>query len=117
VRWIIGSSLKLRFLVVAVAAATLMAGDEVGDIFRDGKAYDVQVWSRPEARRSLTGPGALVLTGDLPGHEIEYPIAVVILGGLVTATLLNLFIVPSLYLRFGRRRSRPAPPAPTLPTP
>jgi Cu/Ag efflux pump CusA len=28
--------------------------------------------------------------------------AVVILGGLVTATLLNLFIVPSLYLRFGR---------------
>jgi Cu/Ag efflux pump CusA len=29
---------------------------------------------------------------------------VVILGGLVTSTLLNLFIVPSLYLRFGRRR-------------
>jgi Cu/Ag efflux pump CusA len=29
---------------------------------------------------------------------------VVILGGLFTSTLLNLFVVPSLYLRFGRRR-------------
>jgi CzcA family heavy metal efflux pump len=43
----------------------------------------------------------LVLYGDLPGHEIEYPMAVVILGGLVTSTLLNLFVVPALYLRFG----------------
>ncbi len=48
----------------------------------------------------------LVLRGNLPGHEIEYPLAVVILGGLVTSTLLTLFVVPSLYLRFGRRRSR-----------
>ena len=44
----------------------------------------------------------LVIFGNLPGHEIEYPMAVVILGGLVTSTLLNLFIVPALYLRFGR---------------
>ncbi len=32
-------------------------------------------------------------------------VAVVILGGLATSTLLNLFIVPSLYLRFGGRRN------------
>jgi CzcA family heavy metal efflux pump len=44
----------------------------------------------------------LVLAGDIPGHEIEHPMAVVIVGGLVTSTLLNLFVVPSLYLRFGR---------------
>jgi Cu/Ag efflux pump CusA len=43
----------------------------------------------------------LVVVGDIPGHEIEYPMAVVILGGLVTSTLINLFVVPSLYLRFG----------------
>ena len=30
--------------------------------------------------------------------------AIVIVGGLVTATLLNLFVVPSLYLRFGKSR-------------
>lgn len=43
----------------------------------------------------------LVIAGSIPGHEIEHPMAVVILGGLVTSTLLNLFVVPSLYLRFG----------------
>jgi CzcA family heavy metal efflux pump len=59
----------------------------------------------------------LVLAGDRPGHEIEYPMAAVILGGLVTATLLNLFIVPTLYLRFGRGRSAPAPLGPNLPPP
>jgi Cu/Ag efflux pump CusA len=45
----------------------------------------------------------LVLSGEVPGQEIEYPMAIVILGGLVTSTLLNLFVVPSLYLRFGKR--------------
>jgi Cu/Ag efflux pump CusA len=44
----------------------------------------------------------LIIFGDLPGHEIEYPMAIVILGGLVTSTLLNLFILPAFYLRFGR---------------
>ena len=46
----------------------------------------------------------LLLTGQIPGQEIEYPMALVILGGLVTSTLLNLFVVPSLYLRFGKAR-------------
>ena len=48
----------------------------------------------------------LVAAGSIPGHEIEHPMAVVILGGLVTSTLLNLFVVPTLYLQFGRRRER-----------
>jgi CzcA family heavy metal efflux pump len=48
----------------------------------------------------------LAIVGDIPGHEIEHPMAIVILGGLVTSTLLNLFIVPSLYLRFARKRER-----------
>jgi Cu/Ag efflux pump CusA len=43
----------------------------------------------------------LIVAGDIPGHEIELPMAVVILGGLFTATLLNLLVIPSLYLRFG----------------
>jgi CzcA family heavy metal efflux pump len=44
----------------------------------------------------------LVIVGDVPGQEIVLPTAIVILGGLVTSTLLTLFVVPSLYLRFGR---------------
>jgi Cu/Ag efflux pump CusA len=48
----------------------------------------------------------LVVAGSIPGHEIEHPMAVVILGGLATSTLLNLFVVPTLYLKFGRSRER-----------
>ena len=47
----------------------------------------------------------LAVTGDIPGHEIEHPMAVVILGGLVSSTLLSLFVVPVLYLRFGASKS------------
>jgi Cu/Ag efflux pump CusA len=47
----------------------------------------------------------LALAGDLPGHEIEHPMAIVILGGLVTSTVLNLLVVPTLYLRFGKSRA------------
>jgi Cu/Ag efflux pump CusA len=46
----------------------------------------------------------LVLLGNIAGLEIVHPIAMVILGGLVTATLFNLYLVPALYLRFGARR-------------
>ena len=51
---------------------------------------------------------ALVFNGNRPGQEIEYPMAIVILGGLATATLLNLFIIPTLYLAFGKRQERRA---------
>jgi len=39
----------------------------------------------------------LAISGDLPGNEIQSPIAKVILGGLLTSTLLNIFIVPVVY--------------------
>jgi AcrB/AcrD/AcrF family len=48
----------------------------------------------------------LAWAGNKPGHEIEHPMAVVILGGLVTSTLLNLGLMPALYLAFGRTRTR-----------
>jgi Cu/Ag efflux pump CusA len=53
----------------------------------------------------------LVIAGSIPGHEIEHPMAVVILGGLVTSTLLILFIVPLLYLTFGSKRVAEVLPA------
>ena len=45
----------------------------------------------------------LAVSGNKPGHEIEYPLAVVIVGGLVTSTFLNLFLLPPLYLLWGQR--------------
>jgi CzcA family heavy metal efflux pump len=53
----------------------------------------------------------LAWAGSIPGHEIEHPMAIVILGGLVTSTLLNLFVLPSLYLWFGRPRQAGSAPA------
>ena len=49
-----------------------------------------------------------LIFGDIPGLEIVYPVAVVMLGGLITSLILNLFIMPALYLRFG------ASPAPAM---
>ncbi|HZD10151.1 MAG TPA: efflux RND transporter permease subunit [Candidatus Binatia bacterium] len=45
-----------------------------------------------------------VLLGNIPGHEVVRPIAIVVLGGLVTSALLNIFVLPALYLRFGTSR-------------
>ncbi len=44
----------------------------------------------------------LAIAGPIPGHEIEHPMALVILGGLFSSTVLNLLVVPTLYLRFGK---------------
>ena len=46
----------------------------------------------------------LAIFGERPGQEIEHPLAIVILGGLFTSTLLSLFVIPALYLRFGKSR-------------
>jgi CzcA family heavy metal efflux pump len=45
-----------------------------------------------------------LILGDIPGLEIIRPMAIVILGGLVTSTLFNLYAVPTLYLRYGANR-------------
>jgi hypothetical protein len=74
----IASSLKFCFLVVGIAAAVLLFGSQ----------------------RLRKPPGTASSSASIPGYEIEHPMAVVILGGLVTSTLLSLFVVPVLYLRF-----------------
>ncbi len=46
----------------------------------------------------------LALGGDQPGNEIQSPMAIVILGGLVTSTLLNLMVIPSVYYMIEKRK-------------
>lgn len=48
----------------------------------------------------------LVLSGDKPGNEIQSPMAVVVLGGLLTSTLLNIYIVPIVYELLQKRKHR-----------
>jgi Cu/Ag efflux pump CusA len=45
----------------------------------------------------------LVVAGNRPGYEIEHPLAVVILGGLITSTTMNLLLLPAMYWLFGTR--------------
>lgn len=52
----------------------------------------------------------LLITGDKPGQEIEYPMAFVILGGLTTSTLLSLLALPALCMRFGKHAFQPVLP-------
>lgn len=56
----------------------------------------------PILMTALTSALALVplaLGGELPGNEIQSPMAVVMLGGLVSSTILNIFIIPLIYKR------------------
>jgi CzcA family heavy metal efflux pump len=45
----------------------------------------------------------LVLAGHEPGNEIQAPMGIVILGGLLTSTALNLLVIPALYFKFAKR--------------
>lgn len=45
----------------------------------------------------------LMIGADEPGKEILHPVAITIFGGLVTATLLDAFLTPVLFLMFGRK--------------
>jgi Cu/Ag efflux pump CusA len=49
----------------------------------------------------------LALGGGKSGSEIQTPMAIVILCGLMTSTLLNMVVVPAMYLRYGGRERGP----------
>lgn len=62
----------------------------------------------PILMTALTSALALIplaVGGDLPGNEIQSPMAKVILGGLLSSTLLNGFIIPSVYLIINRNKN------------
>ncbi len=80
------------------------------ELLRDGLALDAAVRKGSEERlapvlmTALTAGLALVplvLAGHKPGNEIQSPMGLVILGGLLTSTFLNLILVPILYRRWG----------------
>ncbi len=65
----------------------------------------------PMLMTALTAGIALIplaLSAGQPGKEILYPVATVILGGLVSSTLLDFFVRPALFWTFGRRAARRA---------
>ncbi|MDG1096870.1 MAG: efflux RND transporter permease subunit, partial [Methylophilaceae bacterium] len=47
----------------------------------------------------------IIFQGPISGYEIEYPLAIVVVSGLLTSTLLNLILLPSIFLRFGQMKN------------
>jgi len=79
--------------------------EEEGVSFRDAIAQGSMERLSPILMTALvTGVGLipLALGAGEPGREIQQPMAVVILGGIVTSTFLNMIVIPALYLKFGR---------------
>jgi Cu/Ag efflux pump CusA len=57
-----------------------------------------------------------VAAGPIPGFEVIQPLAIVVLGGLITSIFINLFVAPAVYLRYGYSPA-PEPVAPMTPAP
>lgn len=47
----------------------------------------------------------IIIKGPISGYEIEFPLAVVVVSGLITSTILNLILLPSIFLKFGDLRN------------
>lgn len=63
----------------------------------------------PILMTALTAALALIpmaIAGDQPGNEIQSPMAVVILGGLLSSTLLNIYVIPIVYLLMNRTKNK-----------
>jgi Cu/Ag efflux pump CusA len=84
-------------------------------VAREGMAWGMETVMRGASERLMpilmtavvTGLGLLPLAigAGESGREIEGPMAIVILGGLITSTALNLLVLPTLALRYGRFES------------
>ncbi len=116
---ITGGDLSLGSLIgfVTLFGITLRNSIMLISHFQHLVTHEGMVWGPQAAKRGaserlipiimtalVTGLGLLPLAlySGAPGNEIEGPMAVVILGGLMTSTLLNLLVLPTLALRFGR---------------
>jgi cobalt-zinc-cadmium resistance protein CzcA len=93
-----------------------LAGDEVGG----GQALECVTEGAKRRLRpvlmtaSITAFGLIpLLFATGPGSEIQRPLAIVVIGGLISATALTLILLPILYLRFAHAKTGPIPSAPS----
>jgi len=83
--------------------------EEEGVSFRDSIVQGSMERLSPILMTALvTGVGLIPLAvgAGEPGKEIQQPMAVVILGGIVTSTFLNMIVIPALYLKYGRAEAK-----------
>jgi CzcA family heavy metal efflux pump len=103
-------AVAVRNIMVLVRRYQALQGEEPGGLDAGLLLRGAQERSGPIVLTALaTGLSLLplVFLGDVAGLEVLRPLAIVILGGLVTATVVSLLIVPFLYQRFAPREPRP----------
>lgn len=117
--WLAGAPLSLPALVGAVTLAGIATRNSILKLShylnlcsREGLALDLAMVRRGSEERltpvlMTAGVTALALTplllsAEAPGKEMLYPVAVVIFGGLISATLLDTLLTPLLFWRYGR---------------
>ena len=99
---LLGISTRNGMLLLSRYNALRAEGHDIDSRIRIGSADRLL----PIVMTALTSALALIplaIRGSEPGNEIQSPMATVILGGLLSSTVLNLFIVPILYRRLARR--------------
>ena len=129
-----GTALPLGAMIAFLAILSIAARNGIMLIYNcqrlrtgAGQAFGTALVRRGAGERLtpvLTSASALalvalpfVIMGNVAGLEIVHPMAIVMLGGLITTTLLSLFMLPVLYLRFGAgpqpepATETPSPPA------
>lgn len=121
--WLTGGILSLGSLVGFVTVLGVAARNAIMLISHyrhlqkeEGEEFSVSMISRGALERLtpilMTAAAAalallpIIIGGNKPGHEIEYPMAIVIVGGLITSAILNLFLLPFIYWKFGKNRKK-----------
>ena len=98
-----GVATRNGILLVSRYKTLLEEGRPLGETILEGSVDRLS----PILMTALTAGLALIplaIAGDLPGNEIQSPMAKVILGGLLTSTLLNIFVVPVVYFLTNRKK-------------
>lgn len=102
----------LNGLVLVTYFNQLIAqGMDIEDVVRQGAMRRLRPVMMTASIAALGLVPLLFATG--PGSEIQRPLAIVVIGGLVTSTLLTLILLPILYQRFGLPKNQRPPSAPS----
>ena len=107
-----GIATRNGILLVAKYQTLTAQGLPVSEVIRKGSAdrFNPIIMTALTTALSLV---PMILAADHPGNEIQAPMAVVVLGGLITSTLLNIFVIPIVYERYSKRTHKQVDDTPT----